>query len=312
MSAGIEAVSKVKEKNVVIEKPGKVTDRIFLLGRRESSIYLLKGEAEYAILGGGMAYVVPEVMEQIKTFKIEEKKIRRIIILHSHFDHCGMVPFFKKHWPWAKIIASQRAKDLLSDPRVAESIRSFNQELLIEYDRENQAKKLGFEFSGIAIEEVVKEGDVLACGDLLLEVLEVPGHSSCSIAVYVPREKAMFASDAGGVPFGDHIFTAANSNFDKYQKSLERMAGYEIDVLLAEHFGARTNDDARGYMKKSMASAAKTRNLLEESYARTKDIEKSTEEITDRFMAEVPHNFLSREVFALVINQMLKYISRQM
>ncbi|MFC1812898.1 MBL fold metallo-hydrolase [Thermodesulfobacteriota bacterium] len=297
---------------MVIEKPGKVTDRIFLLGRRESNVYLLKGEAEYAILGGGMAYIVPEVMEQIKNFKIEEKKIRWIIILHSHFDHCGMVPFFKKRWPWVKIIASQRAKDLLSDPRVTESIRSFNQELLIEHGREKQAVNEGFEFSGIAVEDLVKEGDILNCGDLTMEVLEVPGHSSCSIAVYVPREKAMFASDAAGVPFGNHIFTAANSNFDKYQKSLERIAGYDIDVLLAEHYGARTGEDARGFMKKSMASAKKTRNLLEESYARTKDIEKSTEELTDRFMAEVPDDFLLREVFVLVIGQMLKYISRQM
>ena len=297
---------------MILETPGKVTDRIVLLGRRESNVYLLNGETESAILGGGMAYIVPEVMEQIKNFKIEEKKIRRIIILHSHFDHCGMVPFLKKRWPWAKIIASQRAKDLLSDPRVDESVRLLNQELLIEYGREQQAVNNGFEFSGIAVEELVKEGDVLACGDLKMEVLEVPGHSSCSIAVYVPREKALFASDAAGVPFGNHIFTAANSNFDKYQESLERMAGYDIDVLLAEHYGARTGNDARGYLKKSMASAKKTRNLLEESYARTKDIEKSTEELTDRFMEEVPQDFLSRDVFALVIGQMLKYISRQM
>ena len=296
---------------MILETPGKVTDRIVLLGRKESCVYLLNGKTESAILGGGMAYIVPEVMEQIKNFKIEEKKIRRIIILHSHFDHCGMVPFLKKRWPWAKIIASQRAKDLLSDPRVDESVRLLNQELLIEYGREQQAVNNGFEFSGIAVEELVKEGDVLTCGDLTMEVLEVPGHSSCSIAVYVPREKALFASDAAGVPFGNHIFTAANSNFDKYQESLERMAGYDIDVLLAEHYGARTGNDARGYLKKSMASAKKTRNLLEESYARTRDIEKSTEELTDRFMEEVPGDFLSRDVFALVIGQMLKYISRQ-
>ena len=93
---------------MIIDKPGKVTDRIFLLGRKESCVYILKGKEEYALLGGGTAYIVPEVVEQLKEFAIAEHKIKRIVILHSHFDHCGIVPFFKKRWPWAKVTASSR------------------------------------------------------------------------------------------------------------------------------------------------------------------------------------------------------------
>ena len=33
---------------MIITKPGKVTDRILLLGVKESSVYILKGEDEYA------------------------------------------------------------------------------------------------------------------------------------------------------------------------------------------------------------------------------------------------------------------------
>ena len=199
----------IKEIKVVIDKPGKVTDRILLLGQKESCVYILKGESEYALLGGGMSYIVPDVIEQLKDFNVEEKKINRIMILHSHFDHCGIVPFFKRRWPWVKVTASARAKELLSNPKVVESIEFLNQILLAEHGREKQAQELGLEFSGLDVEEVVAEGDLITCGDLSMEVIDVPGHSSCSIAVYVPREKAMFASDAGGIPFGDKVFTAA-------------------------------------------------------------------------------------------------------
>ena len=44
---------------MIITKPGKVTDRILLLGVKESSVYILKGKDEYAFLGGGMAHIVP-------------------------------------------------------------------------------------------------------------------------------------------------------------------------------------------------------------------------------------------------------------
>ncbi|MDY6791675.1 MAG: MBL fold metallo-hydrolase [Thermodesulfobacteriota bacterium] len=296
---------------MVITNPGKVTDRILLLGVNESSVYILKGKDEYAVLGGGMVHMVPEMIEQLKQFQIEEERIKRIFILHSHFDHCGVVPFLKKHWPWAKITASQRAKELLAAPKVIEAIQFMNQALLKEKEREDQAKDLGLGFSGIQVEEVVKEGDKIPCGDLTIEIIEVPGHSSCSIAAYVAEEKAMFGSDAGGIPFGDQIFTCANSNFDKYQESLEKMAGYEIDVYLAEHYGARTGKDASSFLNRSIDFAKNARAVLEASYARTKDINQSTEEMTDMLMENAPDDFLHRDIIALVTGQMLRYISKQ-
>lgn len=296
---------------MIITKSGKVTDRILLLGVKESSVYILKGRDEYAFLGGGMVHMVPEIMEQLKDFKIEEEKIKRIIILHSHFDHCGIVPFLKKRWPWAKITASKRAKELLAASNVIEMIKFLNQALLKEAGREAQAKDLGLEFSGINVEEIVKDGDIISCGDLAIKILEVPGHSSCSIAAYVPEEKAMFGSDAGGIPFEDQIFTCANSNFDKYQESLKKMADYEINVYLAEHYGARTGKDASNFLKRSMDDAKEARAILEASYSRTKDVKKSTEEITDMLMQNAPEDFLHRDIITLVTGQMLKYISRQ-
>jgi len=294
---------------MIIETPGVVTDRILLLGRKASCVYLLKGKSECALLGGGTAYIVPDMIRQLKDFNIDEKKINRIVILHSHFDHCGTVPFFKRRWPWVRIAASARAKELLARPGVVQSISSLNQLLLAEHGLEKLAKDMGIEFDGIHVDDVVKGNDVLACGDLSMEMIDVPGHSSCSIAVYVPQEKAMFASDAGGIPFGDQIFTAANSNFDTYQESLQRMAGYEIGVHLAEHYGARTGNDGRNFLKKSIDAAKETRMILEASYARTKDIEMSTQEVTDRVLRWMPEDFMPREIIAVVVGQMVKFIA---
>jgi len=296
---------------MIIDHPGNVTERILLLGEKASCIYLLKGDGEYAILGGGMTYIVFDVIRQLQEFNIEEKKIKQMVILHSHFDHCGIVPFFKRRWPWIQITASARAKELLDKPKVIESISFLNEMLLAERGLEEKAETPGLEFGEINVDHIVGEGDVIPCGDLSMEVIETPGHSSCSIAVYVPQEKAMFASDAGGIPFGDKVFTTANSNFDRYQDSLEKMAGYEIDVYLAEHFGARTGDDGRDYLRQSINDAMETRGILEASYRKTQDVQKSIQEITDRFMEWVPDGFMPRDIIEMVIGQMLKYIAAQ-
>ena len=296
---------------MIFEKPGYVTDRILMLGRKESCVYLLMGEHGYALLGGGMAHIVPEILAQLQTYQIDEHKIQRIIILHSHFDHCGIVSFFKRRWPWATVTASARAKDLLSMPKAIDTIDRLNHMLFKKYGREKETKALGLSFTGIEVEDVVTDDDILTCGDLTMDVIEVPGHSSCSIAVYVPQQKALFASDAGGIPYGKRIFTAANSNFDKYMESLEKMASYDIDVLLAEHFGARAGKDAKEYLAKSIISARQTRSMMEAAYIKTRDEKKTTKEVTELLMADAPEEFLPKEVISLVVGQMIHYLAKQ-
>ena len=40
---------------MIIDQPGRVTDNITMLGKKESCVYLIDGGGEYAILGGGLA-----------------------------------------------------------------------------------------------------------------------------------------------------------------------------------------------------------------------------------------------------------------
>jgi len=296
---------------MIMDTPGWITERILLLGRRESCVYLIKGSDEYALVGGGTAYIIPDILDQLKRFDVPEDQIGRMIILHAHFDHCGIIPFFKKRWPWAVVAASVRAQALLSTPKVVQSIAKLNQFMISSSGRDDVARSLGIEFPGITIEQVLKDGDALMCGGMRLEVMDVPGHSSCSLAVYMPEEKALFASDAGGIPFGNNVFTAANSNFDQYMTSLDKMSGYDVDIHLAEHYGARTGTDGREFLQKAKASAIETRKILEDSYARTSDIAQSTEEITKILMVDSPVDFFPQEVVALVVGQMLAYIAKQ-
>ena len=295
---------------MIFDKPGKITDGIWLVGRRESCAYIVGRPGDYALLGGAMAYVAPEVLAQLERFGIDEDQIRRIVVLHSHFDHCGMVPFLKRRWPWAAVTASARSKELLQKPQVIETIAALNQLMLAQNNMTQQGEDLGLGFDGLAVDVVVGEGDRLGCNGLTLEVMAVPGHSSCSIAIYIPEEKALFASDAGGIPFGDKVFTAANANFDQYQESLAKMAAREVEIHLAEHFGARSGEAARRFLQDALVDAAETRRTLERVYTETGDETRTTAIVTDRIMDEAPQGFLPREVVALVAGQMVHFIAK--
>jgi hypothetical protein len=52
--------------------------------------------------------------------------------------------------------------------------------------------------------------------------------------------------------------------------------------------------------------------LLESSYKRTQDVKKSTDELVQHFMAKAPENFLSRDVYEVIMSQMMRYIAKSM
>jgi glyoxylase-like metal-dependent hydrolase (beta-lactamase superfamily II) len=191
-----------------------------------------------------------------------------------------------------------------------ENISFLSQSLISERAIKAKAQELDLTFEGAEVHETVRGGDVVNWGGIELEIIDAPKHSSDSIGAYMPSEKALFASDAGGIPFGDSVFAAGNSNFTKYQETLERFNEYEVEIHLAEHYGAFTGEDAKGYMPRSIKAAKETRELLETSYRRTRDVEESTKELTDLFMENAPDYFLPKEVMAMVIGQMMRYIAK--
>ena len=293
-----------------IEQPGVVNDRITLLGRNESCVYLVDGKDEYAILGGGMTYIVPDVMAQIKAADIDVKKIKRLVLHHSHFDHVGIAPFLKQEWPWIKITASVRAKQLLTREDVVAGIVGFN---LMMLPKKNELARLreSLDIKTIGVDETVSQGDVLGCGDLDFEVIDVPGHSSCSMAIYIPEGKVLSASDAAGIIYGDMIFAAANSNFDLYQESLKKMAEYEVAIHLFEHYGALIQPAGQGFMTQSMADAVTMRQWIEKIYDSTRDEQQTVEALLEQVSKTASGYFLPKKIMAVVLGQMTRFIAKQ-
>jgi glyoxylase-like metal-dependent hydrolase (beta-lactamase superfamily II) len=292
----------------MISAPGKISERITLLGAPEVCLYHVEGGEESMVIGGGMAYLAPQILLQIDSFALDVEKIKRLIILHTHFDHCGLVPYLKKQWPWIKIAASGQGKSCLSDPNLTQHIAGLNQAMIAREGLEKEAAKLGFAFADIEVEEILKEGDRLACGEVSIEIMEMPGHSSCSIAAYLPEEKALFASDALGVHYPGFIFAAGNSNFDLFQRSLSRLAGFDVEAVLLEHFGAALGDEARALLPKAVEAAEEARAAMLETYRRTGDVTKAAQEITRSILDRTPGNFLVEEVLFVVVERMVKFV----
>ena len=293
-----------------IRKPGKVCERIWFLGREESGVYLLEGNDGSMIVSGGMSYIVSDILQQFKEFAIEEKKISKLLILHSHFDHVGIVPFFKRRHPEIDVYASERAWGILRMDKAILTINEFSRNVAKRMRKEDVYSTYDLDWRNDVSGKTVHEGERIDLGGLEVSILEIPGHSSCSIAAYVPEIKALFPTDGGGIPFHETIISSGNSNYTKYQQSLEKLKDLEVEVYGADHYGYIIGDEAREFIHKSIEMAKRNRAQMEQVYDSTRDIEAAAQELISSFYKENPDYFLTPEILRDVYRQTVRHIAR--
>ncbi len=292
-----------------IQKPGKVTEQIWFLGRKESGVYLLEGNHGSMIISGGMSYIVSDLLQQFKDFDIDENRIKKLLILHSHFDHVGTVPFFKQRHPEIEIYASERGWEILQMDKAILTINAFSRNVAKRMKKEDVYSTYDIDWTKDVSGKTIREGDCIDLGGLEVSVLEIPGHSSCCIAAYVPKLKALFPTDGGGIPFDETIITSGNSNFTKYQQSLKRLKNFEVDYYCADHYGYVQGEEAGEFISKSIEMAEKNRARMEAAYRSTRDIDAAAQKLISSFYEENPSYFLSPEIFLDVYRQMVRHIA---
>lgn len=268
-----------------ILEPRRVHPQIDYLGRQEMCVYLLMGQ-EYMIIEGGMSYIVPNILKQFGERHLDSSKITRLLLLHSHFDHCGIVPFFKRMLPQLKVLGSRRSQELYRREKVVQFIRDRNREMLQLLKMEKEAAELNLEVDQIAVDEVVGEGDVIDLGDgVRVKIIEMPGHSSCSIAAYVEPLRALFPSDAGGIPGEDEeIFPAGNEDYLLYQKSLEKLQPLDVEILGAARHGVFVGKEAREFIPRSIEAAERMRLEILQQFQGVENLEEKIVQLAkDRY-----------------------------
>ena len=295
-----------------IRKPGKVRDRLWFLGREESGVYLLEGKKGSMIISGGMSYIIPDLLQQFKKFGLDEERVTKLIVLHAHFDHVGIVPFFKRRHPGMAIYASERGWEILRMEKAICTINEFSRMVTKRMGREEVYSIYDLEWRDDVTGKTVREGERIDLGDLGATILEIPGHSSCCIAVYVPELKALFPTDGGGIPFAETIVPSGNSNYTKYQENLERLKSLDVEYYCADHYGYVVGDEARGFISKTIERAKEQRAWVENIYRHTGDIDEAAQKLASAFYKENQDYFLAPEISFEVHRQIVRHIAGAM
>ncbi len=291
---------------------GRIGERLWYLGREEAGVYLLEGDTASMIINGGTSYLAPVVQNQLSAFGIDQRKLKKLLILHSHFDHVGLVPFFRRRDPELQVYASARAWQILQSPKAIETINASSRLVAERMGVSGCLEGVDLEWRPDGAGHVVSEGAIIDLGGLTVRIMETPGHSSCSISAYVPEIRALFPSDAGGIPYKEVILPSGNSNFTQYQQSLEKLKSLKIDMFCADHYGYVTGQEAETVIGRSIDAAKSYRAMVEEIYRRTSSIDATAQELVTERYTRVPEFIVAPEIYAGVCRQIARHIAGAM
>jgi len=281
------------------EPPCEILESLELLGAWPNGLYLLQGN-EAMIIGGGMSWVAPALEKQFSAMDFDLSRIRYLVITHSHFDHCGAVPYLKRKFPQAKILASAYAQRVFSLKKAVQFIAAMNDRMLEKTHADEEAGRLNLKFDGIQVDQTISDQDIVDLGNgITVRFLETPGHTQCSLAAYVPSLKILFPSDAAAFPSFEGRGAAHPSpqyDFRLYLGSLKKLAALEVEILAFEHHGFLRGAEARQFLIQATGQAEENRKFITENIRRPEDFEPVVQKLAGDFLEQTRFLFLPPEI----------------
>lgn len=141
----------------------------------------------------------PLVIEKVRAiaYGVGKRAVEQVILTHGHFDHAALLPAVRKAF----------------DPVVC-AHSAF-----------------------VGADRILRDGELLRCGDRSFEVVFTPGHSNDSICLYCREDGVLFAGDTPLL-----IISPDGSYQEDFIQALERLCRKNVKAIYFGHGGPLLDD----------------------------------------------------------------------
>ena len=188
-----------------------------------------------------------------------ERKLDYIFLTHSHYDHALGSAYVLRRYPEAVMVAGRYAASIFQRPGAIRTMR----ELDGKFAAENGVTDYEFLGSGLRVDVACDDGDAVMAGDMRFVVLDLPGHTRCSVGFHCPERRLLIATESLGVYDGaEGIVPSYLVSYEDVLRSVERMEGLEIRSILSPHFGLLNEEQTAFFLKNARRCAVEGRDFL--------------------------------------------------
>ena len=229
------------------EAPFRLAGPIHFVGTLHLAAFLIHTPQGHILMDGGMPSTAPVIEKSIKELGFKPEDIRLLLTTQAHFDHVGSHAHFKK-LSGAMVQAMDGDAQLLRDGGKSDYLFGENPD---------------YQFPRVAVDRVLKDGDVVTLGGVRLVARKTPGHTPGSATYEMDINeggriyKVVFAASTSVNP-GTRF--AKNPSYpgilEDYRKTFAVLASLRPDIWVSGHSGFFDLQAKRKKMSKDNPAAA--------------------------------------------------------
>ena len=194
-------------------------------------------------VGCGSDSSIKLLLEGLNKWQLDIKKLHTIILSHAHPDHMGAVGWILEKTRPRVLIHHQDAAPALDPVNLTEAfdIPLAKQRLISDgetvdfqqFDLLKFFKDCGCSMNAARKIHQIHDGEILAVGDCVFEVIHTPGHSPGHIALFERQRSLLLAGDLVGP--SPAWYTPTSGGVVGYLESLTKLNKLDADIICPSH-----------------------------------------------------------------------------
>ena len=205
-------------------EPIRIVGPIYFVGTRGLGAFLITTSEGHILMNTGMPSSGPMIVDSIRRLGFRPEDIKLMINGHAHIDHAGAFAFFKQQF------GAQLA--VMKDDVPAMESGDAND---FKYGND-------FIYPPVKVDRVLRDGDQITMGDVLLTAYQTPGHTRGAttwVANLVVDGKAYVVVFPDGAGFNPGYRIAKDPSYpgieDDYRRTHHFLEMLKPDIWLAQH-----------------------------------------------------------------------------
>ena len=228
----------------------KVIDVRVSLG---DSGFLIDDGKTAILYDSGFAFTGYAMADKIKTY-LGNRKLDYIFLTHSHYDHVLGSVYVLKYWPDAKVVAGEYAVKIFAKDTAKSLMRDLDRKFA-DYNGVSEYEDL---IDNLKVDIPVCNGDKITAGDMVFTVVNLPGHTRCSVGFYLESEKLLLSCESLGVFDGDNkVVPSFLVGYQMSIDSIRKVQALDIENVVVPHCGYLDKAQSAFYLEESYRSTIK-------------------------------------------------------
>ncbi len=222
------------------------------------SAFLIDDGTTAILYDSGFAFTGFGVADKIKKI-LGDRPLDYIFLTHSHYDHALGSVYALEYWKNAKVVAGEYATKIFAKPTAKAVMRDLDQKFAVQCGVSDYEDLI----DNLRVDIPVSDGDVVKAGELEFVVLNLPGHTKCSVGYYCSKHQLLLGCETIGVFNGsDDVVPSYLVGYQMTMESIKRVEELEIRQILVPHYGLLNEEETKFYLTRAKESAVTTAEEL--------------------------------------------------